>query len=80
MTLDSNIGGMLQVEQIVSRLDYKFKIRVVQFMFIRGFKIYMLMATVSSSNIEDDLVVKMEKYMPLFRLVANSIVVNDQYK
>ncbi len=79
MTLDSNIGGMLQVEQIVSRLDYKFKMRVVQFMFIRGFKIYMLMATVSSSNIEDDLAVKMEKYMPLFRLVANSIVVNDQY-
>ena len=79
MTLDSNIGGMLQVEQIVSRLDYKFKTRLVQFMFIRGFKIYMLMATVSSSNIEDDLAVKMEKYMPLFRLVANSIVVNDQY-
>lgn len=80
MKLDSNIGGMLQIEQIVSRLDYKFKMRIVQFMFIRSFKIYILSATVSSSNIEDELGVKMEKYMPLFRLVANSIVVNDQYK
>jgi hypothetical protein len=80
MTLDSNIGGMLEIEQTVSRLDFKMKMRIVQFMFIRGCKIYTLTGTVSSANMEDDLGPKMEKYLPLFKLVANSIVVNDQYK
>ena len=80
MTLDSNIGGMLEMEQTVSRLDFKMKMRMVQFMFIRGSKIYTLTGTVSSANMGDDLAIEMEKYLPLFRLVANSIVVNDQYK
>ena len=80
MTLDSNIGGMLEIEQTTSRLDFKMKMRMVQFMFIRGSKIYTLTGTVSSANMGDDLAIEMEKYLPLFRLVANSIVVNDQYK
>ena len=80
MTLDSNIGGMLEMEQTVSRLDLNLKMRMVQFMFIRGSKIYTLTGTVSTANMEDDLAPEMEKYLPLFRLVANSIVVNDQYK
>jgi hypothetical protein len=80
MTLDSNIGGMLEIEQTVSRLDLNLKMRMVQFMFIRGSKIYTLTGTVSSANMEDNLAPEMEKYLPLFRLVANSIVVNDQYK
>jgi hypothetical protein len=79
MTLDSNTGGMLEIEQTLSRLDLKLKMRMVQFMFIRGSKIYTLIGTVSSANMEDDLSPEMEKYLPLFRLVANSIVVNDQY-
>ena len=80
MTLDSNIGGMLEMEQTVSRLDLNLKMRMVQFMFIRGSKIYTLTGTVSTANMEDDLAPEMDKYLPLFRLVANSIVVNDQYK
>lgn len=80
MTLDSNIGGMLEMEQTVSRLDLNLKMRMVQFMFIRGSKIHTLTGTVSTANMEDDLALEMEKYLPLFRLVANSIVVNDQYK
>lgn len=34
------------------------------------------MATVSSSNIEDNLSFNMEKYIQLFRLFSNSIIVN----
>lgn len=80
MTLDNNVGGMLQMEQNVSRLDFEIKIRMVQFMFIRSNKMYFLQGTVASENADSDLALEMKKYLPLYKLVANSIVVNDQYK
>lgn len=80
MTLDNNIGGMLQFEQTVSRMDLEMKIRMVQFMFIRGHKMYILQGTVGSEKTDDDLATEMKKYLPLYKLVANSIVENDQYK
>ena len=79
MTLDNNIGGMLQIEQNVSRLDLTIKIRMVQFMFIRSNKMYILQCTVRSENTDSDLTLEMNKYLQLYRLIANSIVVNDQY-
>lgn len=80
MTLDNNIGGMIEFEQTMERLDFKIKIRMVQFMFIRGNKMYMLQGTVGSEKADTDLSLEMKKYLPLYKLVANTIVVNDQYK
>jgi hypothetical protein len=80
MIIDNNIGGMMEIEQTTSRLDFKIKIRMVQFMFIRGNKMYTLQGTVGSEKIETDLAIEMQKYLPLYKLVANTIVVNDQYK
>lgn len=80
MTFDNNQGGMLEFEQSVSRLDINIKVRMVQFMFIRKNKMYILQGTVSSEMIDLDLGLDMKKYLPLYKLVANSIVVNDQYK
>jgi hypothetical protein len=80
MTLDNNIGGMIENEQTVERLDFKMKIRMVQFMFIRGDKWYFLQCSVGSEKTDTDLSLVMKKYLPLYRLVANTIVVNDQYK
>jgi len=80
MTLDNNIGGMIEYEQIVERLDFKIRIRMVQFMFIRGNKWYFLQCSVGSENADSDLTLEMKKYLPLYKLVANTIVVNDQYK
>ncbi len=80
MTLDNNIAGMIEIEQTTSQLDFKIKIRMVQFMFIIGNKMYTLQGTVSSEEIEKDLAIEMQKYLPLYKLVANTIVVNDQYK
>jgi len=79
MTFDNNIGGMLEVEQTMERLDIKIKIRIVQFMFILGNKMYILQGTVGSEDTNTDLSVVMKKYLPLYKLVANSIVVNSQY-
>lgn len=80
MTLDNNIGGMIEYEQTMERLDFKIKIRMVQFMFIRSNKMYMLQGTVGSEKTDTDLSLEMKKYLPLYKLVANTIVVNDQYK
>lgn len=80
MTLDNNLGGMIEYEQVVDRLDFKVKIRMVQFMFIRGNKWYMLQCGVLSTMTDIDLSLEMKKYLPLYKLVANTIVVNDQYK
>lgn len=80
MTIDRNIGGMIEFEQIVERLDFKLKVRMVIFMFIRGNKMYSFQGNISTSNINTDLSVDMKKYLPLYKLVANSIVVNEQYK
>jgi hypothetical protein len=80
MTLDNNIGGMLEIEKTMSRLDFKIKIRMVEFIFIRGNKMYILQGTVGSEKTETDLAIEMQKYLPLYKLVANTIVVNDQYK
>ena len=53
---------------------------MVQFMFFRNNMIYVLQGTVGSDNMDRDLSLEMTKYLPLYRLVANSIVVNDQYR
>lgn len=80
MTLDNNIGGMIEFEQTVERLDFKIKIRMVQFMFIRADKWYFLQCSVGTEKTDNDLSLVMKKYLPLYKLVANTIVVNDQYK
>jgi hypothetical protein len=80
MTIDNNIGGMIELEQISERLDYKVKMRMIQFMFIRNNKMYNLQCDTGSEKVGLDMSVEIKKYMPLYRLVANSIVINDQYK
>ena len=80
MTIEKNIGGMIELEQTGERLDIKMKIRMVQFMFIRENKMYILQGFVGSEKANTDLSLEMKKYLPLYKLVANTIVVNDQYK
>jgi hypothetical protein len=80
MTFDGINGGMIESEKIMERLNFKIKIRMVQFMFIHANKMYAIEGFVSSDNIDADLSLDMRKYLPLYMLIANSIVVNDQYK
>jgi hypothetical protein len=71
---------MVELQMTIERLDTKIQIRMVQFMFFRNNMIYVLQGTVGSDNMDRDLSLEMTKYLPLYRLVANSIVVNDQYR
>lgn len=80
MTLDNNIGGMLELEQTSEQPDFKIKIRMVQFMLVKSNKMYLLQGTLYSKKDKADLSLDMQKYLPLFKLVANSIVVSDKDK
>lgn len=80
MTIENNIGGMVECEQTSERMGVQIKMRLVQFMFIMDNKMYILFCSVSSSNISIDLGVEMKKYLLLFKQVANSSVLRDQYK
>jgi len=80
MMFDNQIGAMIEIETISENLDYKFKNRMAMFTFIYNNKMYTLQGFVNEGSIDKDLTGSMLKFMPLFRLVANSIVVNDQYK
>lgn len=76
MTIDSYSGGMIEVEQTADRLDVEIKVRVLQYVFIKDNKMYFIMCSISGiegANIE----LEAKKLRPLFRLVVNSIVVND---
>ena len=39
----------------------------------------MLQGMVGSGKADTDLSLEMKKYLPLYKLIANTIVINDQY-
>ena len=80
MNLDNNLGGMLQIEQTHDRLDLKVRMLTTQFMFIRGSKFYTLQCGLGSLEPTIDLNSEMQKYLPFYRYIANSLVLRDQYK
>ena len=77
--IEDNIVGVFEMEKIFERLDVKMKIRMIQYSFIIKNKMYSLEGMVSSKDINKDLSLDMKKYLPLFKLVANSIVINSNY-
>lgn len=81
MIIDNFPGGMIEIEQIVERLDITAKVRMQQYFAFRDSKMYILQGAIGSVHSADnyDMVREMGKYAPLFRLVANSIIINDQY-
>jgi hypothetical protein len=79
VTIDNYSGGVMEVELKQTNEDDKsvISIRMVQYMFIANGKMYLLQGTV---NDDKDLASKMKKFTPLFKMVAKSIVENEQYK
>lgn len=51
-----------------------------QYMFIHNNKMYCMEGMVSTKDLSKDLAADMKKYNPVFRLVANSIVLKDKYR
>lgn len=80
ITIDNNIGGALEYEFVRERLDIKVKIRVIQYLFINKGQLYIIQGMIGSTDINKDFNTDMKKHLPLFSLVANSIVVHSQYR
>ncbi len=78
-TIDNIQSGVLECEQVVKQLDYNIKIRMLQFVFFYNNKFYSVQCTTSALTETTNLDAEMKKYLPLFKLVANSIVINQQY-
>lgn len=79
VTLDNYPGGMSIIERSVTRLDETSKLRIIEYSFHRKNKAYRLQCVIGGEP-KDDLDIPMQKFLPLFRLVANSLVENEQYK
>ena len=80
MTFDGIKGAMLESEQSIQRLDLLIKTKNIQYVFIFKNKLYSISCTVATTNENDNLEKISQKFKPLFTLIANSIVINEQYK
>jgi hypothetical protein len=69
-------GAMVESEFIAKQI----KIRSVLFFTVYDNLRYSMGFSVSSLNPETDLDADMQKYMPLFKLMANSLILNNRYK
>ena len=79
ITLDNFVGGMLEVEQLIERVDLLMKLRIIQYSFYKSNKLYMLQCGIVGEQ-NEDLSIRLKKFLPLFGHIANSIVENEQYK
>ncbi|MCK6610549.1 MAG: hypothetical protein L6Q78_05855 [Bacteroidia bacterium] len=79
MTFDQIQGGALEFEYNAKQLDFNLKIRSIWYIFIYKNKIYNVQCGIGSEEGKRDLELDMQKFAPLFKLIANSIVVNEKY-
>ncbi len=77
ITLDRHIGCQLIFKTTRERLDFSITLQTVQFITIYEGKMIFLQCMVSDD--EEDINTKFNLHLPLFRQVANSLIIMDQY-
>jgi hypothetical protein len=80
INLDGLKGGMIEYEMITNSLDKEVKIRMIQYYTIYENIKYSVECSLLSGNPDADLTIEMQKYKSLYKLVANSLVLNNRYK
>lgn len=80
MSISGNKGGMVETEKIYERLGMNFKLRMHSYLFIRNNQLYIITASMSTSDVNKSLISEAKKFNPLFMIIVNSLVINDQYK
>jgi len=81
ITLDGHRGGMFVSDEAVQRLDVTLKIRTLQFVTVRRGKLIMVQCMVSTPPGEEaTLQERFNRLEPLFRLVGNSFILQEQYR
>ena len=78
--LDNQKGGMMVFDQTLQRIDQKVSFRNLQFITIFKNKMIFIQCMVATKkNNQTDLNKQFRRLEPLFKLVANSFVIQDQY-
>jgi hypothetical protein len=80
ITIDNIPGGVIEMDQVYKSPDFPRKLRLKQYSFIYKNKTYVIQCSVSSKNLDEDLSSKMSEFSFLFKMMVNSVVVNEQYK
>lgn len=81
IVLEGAPAGMLVSDHTTRRLDFKFRVRATQFITIQGesmiFIQFMVAKMPASKESLDEL---QQKYLPTYRTIVNTFVLNDKYK
>jgi hypothetical protein len=81
MVLEGAPAGMIVCDQTMQRLDLEMTMRVTQFVTIHRSSMisiqFMVAKMPDSTNSLDEL---QKKYLPTYRSIANTFVLNDKYK
>ena len=79
--LDGQKGGMFIFDQTMQRLDITMKIRNLHFVTVRGSKMIFVQCMVSvPPGKEAEIQERFNRLEPLFKLVGNSFVIQEQYR
>lgn len=68
-------GGLLEVEILTQKADVKVKVRIAQYMFVKGSSMYVVQGSIATNQEDRNLDKDMNKFLPLFELVARSVVI-----
>lgn len=81
VVLDNHKGAMILFDQSVQRLDLTLTMRNLHFITIRGNKMIFIQCMIFvTPNKESNLQEKFSRFEPLFKMIANSFVIQEQYK
>lgn len=81
IVLEGDPAGMLVTDQTVQRLDLTLKMRMTQFITIQGKSMVFVQFTVAKMPESDESLDQLQqKYLPTYRAIANTLVLNEKYK
>lgn len=80
VVIEGQPGGYVISEIITNRLGLTLKTRTLLYSIYYDSRIIMISCGVTGLDGKIDLSQKMEKFRPVFSLIANSLILNDKYK
>lgn len=81
IALEGAPAGMLISDQVMQRLDITLPMRMIQFITIEGRSMIFIQFLISKMpGSKESLDELQRQYLPAFRLIANTFVLNDKYK
>ena len=78
ISLDNHTGGQIIYKTVQERLDFTITMQSVQFITIYNGKMIFLQCMVSAEP-DENLTERFDLFLPIFRQIANSMILMDQY-